>query len=146
MEENKEVVQKIDHLTRLMNNPNRNEGSVLRIFNDLFQLTREGRDLLPETSEWLSEKAKTFLSPELLMVLMKLRLEIYAFHFASLNFTEVVDVIDDLSNGETLKNIKSFPTGAFNKIKRELLGSLQQNSLNQPPMESASSIAATEGD
>jgi len=141
MEENKEVEQKIVQLTELMNKPSRNEGSVLRIFHNIFQLTHQGDDLSPEKVEWLSETARTFLSAELLKTLIKLRLEIYAFQFAAVSFIDIDDVIDDLSNGDTLKNITSFPPGAFNKLKRELLGSLQQNSLNQPLlMNSASTV------
>ena len=127
-----EIAQMIAHLTELMNNPSRKEGSVLRIFHELFQITHEGRDLPPLTIEWLSETACSFLSPELLKILFKLRLEIYSFQFAALNFIDIDDVIDDLSNGEILKGIYSFPPGALNRLKRELLGPLNQvnSSLN----------------
>jgi len=136
-----EIVKMIAHLTELMNNPNRKEGSVLRIFHELFQLTHQGRDLPPLTIEWLSETACAFLSPELLKILFKLRLEIYSFQFAALNFIDIDDVIDDLTNGEILKSIYSLPPGAFNKLKRELLGSNQQISLNKSMMESSASTA-----
>jgi len=122
-----------------LNNPaGRNEGSVLRLFHDIFQLTHEGRDLPPVTAEWLSEAASLFLSPELVKVLSKLRLEVYGFQFAALNFTDIDDVAEDLSNNEVLKSIQSFPPGAFNKLKRELLGPTQQSSLNESMMMSVS--------
>ncbi len=136
-----EIVKMIAHLTELMNSPSRKEGSVLRIFHELFQLTHQGRDLPPLTIEWLSETACAFLSPELMKILFKLRLEIYSFQFAALNFIDIDDVIDDLTNGEILKSIYSLPPGAFNKFKRELLGSNQQISLNKSMMESSASTA-----
>ncbi len=136
--QDQEVAQKIGHLHELMNNPARKEGTVLRIFHDLFELTCGGRDLSPSTAEWLSEAASFFLSPQLLRVLFNSRLEVYAFHFAALNFTEVDDVVDDLCNGEVLKSIHSFPPGAFNKLKRELLAPHQQDPPNQTMIETAS--------
>jgi len=126
--ENKGIDQKIVQLTELMNNPGRNEGTVLRIFHDLFQLTNGSRDLSLETAEWLNKTSMAFFSPELLKVLIKLRLENYAFSFAALNFIDFEDIVDDLSNGEILRNIHSFPVGVYNKLKRELLGSVQLNS------------------
>jgi len=119
----KEIADKLTHLTEVMNNSNGNEGNVLRIFHELYLLTREGRDLSPETVDWLNETAITFLSPKLQKVLFDLRLEVYGFKFAALHLIDIDDVIDDLSNGEILKSIHSFPPGAFNKLKRELLGS-----------------------
>jgi len=106
MEDNKEVEQKIAQLTELINNPSRKKGSVLRVFHNIFRLTHQGDYLTPVKAEWLSDTARTlFLSPELLKVLTKLRLEIYAFHFAALNFINIDDVVDDLSNGEVLMGI-----------------------------------------
>ena len=87
-EQDQEVAQKIGNLTELMSNPDCNEGSVLRIFHDLFLLTHEGRYLPPQppvTAEWLSGAASFFLSHQLLNVLFKLRLEVYEFQFAALN-------------------------------------------------------------
>jgi len=136
------IGQKILQLTELMNCPGRNSGSVLFIFYDIFQITNQSRDLPPETTEWLSGTARAFLSPELLKVLMKLRLEIYAFHFAALNFLDIDDVIDDLSNDKLLKGIPFFPPGAFNKMKRELQCPInQQNSLNESIMKLASTAS-----
>jgi len=128
----KEIAQKLAHLTVLVNNPSRKEGSILRIFHELFIMTHEGRDLPPDTLDWLNETASLFLSPDLLGLLVKHRLDVYGFMFAALHFTEVDDVIDDLSdkNGEILKGIRSFPPGALIKLKRELLinRTLEQNS------------------
>jgi len=130
MQDKEVVAQKINHLKEMMMNPNRNEGSVLRIFYDIFKAADEGCDLVPGTADWLSEAASFFLSPQLLRILFKLRLEVYGFLFAALSFTDIDDVIDDLSNGGVLKGTRSFPPGCFNKLKRELL--------NQPMMERAS--------
>jgi len=140
----KEVAQKIVQLTKLLNNPSgRNEESVLRLFHDIFQLTDEGRDLPLETVEWLSKAAIIFLSPELLKVLFKLRFKIYGFQFAALNFIDIDDVVDDLTNGKILKSAQSFPPSDFNKLKLELLGQIQPNSLNESMMESASTASET---
>ena len=119
----KEIADKLTHLTEVMNNSEGKEGNVLRIFHELYLLTHEGCDLPPETVDWLNETAITFLSPELQKVLLDLRLEVYGFKFAALHLIDIDDVIDDLSNGEILKSIHSFPPGALSKLKRELLGS-----------------------
>ena len=47
------------------------EGVVLRLYYDLYQLTNEGRDLSPENAEWFSRTAFLFLSPKLQTVLVK---------------------------------------------------------------------------
>jgi len=133
----KQVAEKIVYLTELMKNSDRNEGSALRIFHELFQLTHEGRDLPPATAEWLSEAASFFLSPQLLKVLFKLRLQVYGFQFAALNLTDVDDVVDDLTNGEILKSINSLPPGAYIKLKRELL-ELEQAKKRKPNEEQLS--------
>ncbi len=119
----KEIAGQLTHLIEVMNNSDAKEGSVLRIFHELYLLAREGRDLPPETVDWLNETAIPFLCPQLQKVLSDLRLEAYGFKFAALHLIDIEDVIDDLSNGEILKNIHSFPPGAFSKLKRELLGS-----------------------
>jgi len=138
--QNKEVVdQKIGQLAKLMKNPGGNEGAALQILHDLFQVTDEGRDLSPDNAESLNKTSCLILSPELRAVLVKLRLDVYAFQFAALSLTDIVDVTDDLSNNaEILKGIHRFPPGAVNKLKRELLGPHQQNSLLNSTMASPS--------
>jgi len=132
MEEMK-ITQKIAHLRNLIENPEPNVGVVLRTFHYLFQLTYEGRDLSPESLDWLNQTARLFLSPKLLEVLVKFHLEVYGFLFAALNFTDIDDVIDDISKGQVLKDIHSFPTGAFNKLKRHfIVNPVERNYLNQP--------------
>ena len=113
----KAIQQKIAQLTELLNSPDRNEGNVLRIYYELFQLSHEGRDLSLDTVKWLNESASLFLSVKLLNVLTKLRLDVYGFQFAALNFIDIDDVIYDLSDGEVLKSVHSLPPGAFNKLK-----------------------------
>jgi len=90
----------------------------LYIFHDIFQLSPGGLHLQPETAQWLNESAGSSLSPQLLDVLTELRLKVYSFKFAALHFTDIDDVIDDLSNGEILKNIQSLPPGVLSKLKR----------------------------
>ena len=98
------VAQKILHLIRdLLNTPGQNEGSVLRLFHDLFKLTHEGRDLSPEKLDWLNETTRRFLSPDFLTILFTLRLEVYGFYVAALSFVDIDDVVDDLENGDVLK-------------------------------------------
>jgi len=143
---NREVAdQKIGQLAELMKNPAGNEGAALQVLLDIFQLTHEGRDLSPDTAKWVNQTACLLLSPELRAVLVKLRLDVYGFHFAALNFIDIDDVTDDLSNnGEILKGIHRFPPTAVNRLKRELLaGPHQQNSLNESMMESASPSPGT---
>ncbi len=101
----KEIADKLTHLTEVMNNSDGKEGNVLRIFHEIYLLTREGRDLSPETVDWLNETAIAFLSPNLQKVLLDLRLEVYGFKFAALHLIDIDDVIDDLSNGSILKSI-----------------------------------------
>jgi len=117
----KKIAQKLAHLRELTNNPSRKEGSELRIFHELFLMTHEGRDLSPDTLDWLNKTASLFFSPDLLNVLSKLHLDVYGFTFAALRLIDIEDVIDELSNGEILKDIQYLPPGAFNKLKRELL-------------------------
>lgn len=117
----KTIAQKLAHLSELTNDPIRKERSVLCIFHELFLMTHEGRDLPPDTLDWLNEAASLFLSPSLFNVLSKLRLTVYGFKFAALHLIDIEDVIDELSNGEILKDIHYLPPGAFNKLKRELL-------------------------
>ncbi len=105
------------------------------IFHDIFQLSPGGLHLQPETAQWLDESAGAFLSPQLLNVLTKLSLEVYRFKFAALHFTDIDDVIDDLSNGEILKNTQRIPPGVIIKLKRQLLEPIQQNSQSHPTME-----------
>jgi len=138
--QNKEVVdQKIGQLAELMKNPSGNEDLASQILLHLFQLTDEGRELSPDTTKLVKKAACFILSPELRAVLVKLRLGFFIFHFAALSLTDIVDVTDDLSDScEILKGIHSFPPGAVNKLKRELLGPHQQNSLNKSSMVSAS--------
>lgn len=107
MENTEVVAQKILHLRDFLNTPGQNEGSVLRLFHDLFKLTHEGRDLSPENLDWLNETARRFLSPEFSKILFKLRLEVYGFYFAALSFVDIDDVFDDLENGDFLKSITS---------------------------------------
>ncbi len=137
---NKEIIkQKIGQLAELMKNPDGNEGEASQILLHLFQLTDEGRDLSPDTAKWIKKTASFILTPELRAVLVKLRLDFFIFHFAALNLTDIVDVTDDLSNNcEILKGIHSFPPGAVNKLKRELLGPRQPNSLNSSMIASPS--------
>ena len=90
-------------------------------------------DLQPETAQWLNETASAFLSPQLLNVLTELHLEVYRFKFASLHFTHINDVIDDLSNGEILKSTQNLPPGVLRKLKQHLLGPPQQNSQQSLP-------------
>jgi len=136
----KAIQQKIAQLTELLNSPDRNEGNVLRIYYELFQLSHEGRDLSLDTVKWLNESASLFLSVKLLNVLTKLRLDVYGFQFAALNFIDIDDVIYDLSDGEVLKSVHSLPPGAFNKLKRQLLSpppprpQPQQQSQSQPTL------------
>lgn len=118
------VAQKLVHLRQLMNNSSRKEGNVLLIFHELFLMTHEGRDLSPDTLDWLNDTASLFLSTDLLSILAKHRLDVYAFKFAALHFVTIDDVFHDISNGEIFKNVHYLPPGAFNKLKRELLGPL----------------------
>ena len=116
------VQQKIAQLTELLNDPESNEeGSILRVYYELFQLSNEGRDLFLETLKWLNETARLFLSAQLVNVLTKLHLHVYGFKFAALNFIDIDDVLDDLMNGDILKSVHSLPPGAFKKLKRQLL-------------------------
>lgn len=57
--------QNIAQLTEMLNNPNRKDGNVLRVYYELFQLSNEGRDLSVEIVSWLNEIASLFLSPRL---------------------------------------------------------------------------------
>lgn len=135
----KVVEEKLAVLTQLLQNPDREDGSILRIFHVLFQLSHEGRDLPPQTIERLSQIAGPFLSAQLLQVLTKVRLEVYSFQFAALDFIEIEDVINDLtSNDSLLSNI--VPRGSFNRLKRELL----ELSPNQSTMDPASATLKTE--
>jgi len=138
MQSKEAVDQKIVQLAKLIKNPTGNKGAVLKILHDIFQVSHQGRDLSPEHDEVLKKLACLLLSPELRAVLVKLHLDVYGFHFAALSLTDIVDVTDDLSNnGEILKGIHVFPLGAVNKLKRELLGPEQQNSLNNSMMVSS---------
>ena len=130
--------QKMDHLRQLLENPEQNKPAVLQTFHDLFQLTHEGRNLSPESAEWLNQTSVLFLSTKLRDVLVKHSLQVYSFQLAALSLTDVDDVIDDLSNnGEILRSIRSFPLGAINKLKRELIigGTQQQKSSSQVKLE-----------
>lgn len=100
----------------------------MRIFHELFLMTHEGRDLSPDTLAWLNKTASLLFSPDLLDVLSKLHLDVYGFTFAALRLIDIEDVIDDISNGDILKNIHNLPPGAFNKLKRELILRPQQYS------------------
>ncbi len=133
----KAVEQKIAYLTELQKTPDRKDGTVLRIFFDIIQLTDEGRVFPDQTVEQLNKSAGPFLSAQLFYVLTRLRLEAYGFKFAALNFIDIEDVIDDLSYDNTLKNM--IPPGAFNRMKRELHH--QQNLVHQSMMELASTAA-----
>lgn len=135
MQEKKILDEKIAHLTKLLKSPDRKEENVLYIFHEIFQLSHGGLDLQPETTQWLNESAGAFLSPQLLNVLTKLRLEVYRFKFAALHFIDIDDVIEDLSNGEVLKNTQRIPPGVIIKLKRELLEPIQQNSQSYPTVE-----------
>lgn len=128
MSNNEEIDQKIHYLKDLISkDPDQNAGSILRVINELFQLNKKGINMSPETMDFLNESARKVISPTLNKTLSKLRLEGYGFIFAAMNFVDLEDVLDDLSNGgEILKSISSFPPGAFNKLKRELLGSTNQ--------------------
>jgi len=94
-----------------------------------------------DTVEWLNESVSLFLSPPLQNVLTKLRLEVYGFKFAALNFIDIDDVIDDLLNGEILKSVHSLPPGAFNKLKSQLLDPPppRPQPQSQPTLEKSSS-------
>lgn len=101
-----------------------NKGRILRTISELFQLNQKGGNFSPETVDFINESANQVLSPELKTKLSKLRLDGYAFLFAAMNFVDIEDVIDDISNGgDILKSNPCFPPGAFSKLKRELLGS-----------------------
>ncbi len=128
MSNTEEIDQKILYLKDMMSkDPDRNVGSILRVINELFQLNQKGISMPPEKMDFLNESARKVISPELNKTLSKLRLEGYGFIFAAMNFVDLEDVLDDLSNGgEILKSTTSFPPGAFNKLKRELLGSTNQ--------------------
>ena len=121
----KKVASKLAQLIELMNDPGRKEGSVLRIYHELFLLTDQGRDLPSVFLEWLNDHATLFLCPELLRVLFKLRLEMFSFDFVAINLTDIDDVIDDLTYGNILESI--LPAGALVKLKRELLRPLQHS-------------------
>ena len=97
MSEN-EIQKKIGYLTELLQNPDGKGGISLCILLDLFQITHEGRDLEPQTLELLNEAASRFFSPQLLDVMIRLRLEVCGFRFAALNFIDVDYVIEDLLN------------------------------------------------
>ena len=133
MQENEVLDQKIAHLTELLKSPDRKDENVLYIFHEIFQLSHGGLDLQPETAQWLNETASAFLFPQLLNVLTELHLEVYRFKFASLHFTHINDVIDDLSNGEILKSTQNLPPGVLRKLKQHLLGPPQQNSQQSLP-------------
>ena len=123
----KAVEEKIAALTQLMQNQDWKDWGMLlqrRILHDIFQLTNEGRELSHPTEEQLNEISSVFFSAQLLKVLTKLRLEVYGFKFAALNFIDIDDVIDDLSHDNSIL-YSIIPHGLFSKLKRELLGQTQ---------------------
>jgi len=120
----KAVGEKIAVLSQLMQNPDGKDGSVLRIFYDIFQLTHGGLELPHQTEEWLNQIASHFLSEALLKTLTKLRLEVYGFKFAALNFIDIDDVVDDLSH-DASRLYAIIPPGSYNKLKQELIGQSQ---------------------
>ena len=82
MEGKKLLDQKIAHLTEVLQNPDPNQDSVFCLLHAIFQLSRgRGVVLQPETVQWLDKTATTFLSPELLNLLIKL-CEVYSLKFA----------------------------------------------------------------
>ena len=133
-----EVEQKIVQLTEVLNNPSaRRKINALSILHDIFYNTHESRDLSVENADVLNETALLLVSPQLRTVLLKHRLDAYGLHFAALSLTEIDDVIKDLSCYGGLKNL--IPHGLFYRLKEELLGPIQPNSLNESMMEPAAS-------
>ena len=130
-------VQKIARLTELLLSPNQNNQSLLRIFQEIFQLSHGGRDLESETLDTLNQIAGLLLSTDLKEVLEKLNLQSYNFQFVALNLINIEDIINDLSNGHILKHIRSFPPDALNRLNRELLEPTQLNLPNDPIKHSA---------
>ena len=137
MEDESEIKQKIEKLRNLISNVESND-VLLHAFHELFQSSQSGRNLRPETIDWLNQSSELVLSPKLRETLFKLHLHRYAFLFAGLNLINVEDVIYDLINGDILKSSAAvFPPGARIKLQRELLSiaSKKRESFQSPSLE-----------
>jgi GTP-binding protein EngB required for normal cell division len=105
----------MERLEELFRSPKGNESEIMRIY---YTLTKTGGSHASNIIPILNQKAVHLLSPQVVDMLNKFRLDAYGYLLVAHNMWVLEDIKDDLLNGEVLAN--AIPPNTIRKLKTQL--------------------------
>nr|CAH0106881.1 unnamed protein product [Daphnia galeata] len=115
LEEKMNFQGEIERLERLFGNPKGNVSEIMRIY---YTITKTGGSDTSNVIPILNIKAVHLLSPEVVDILNKCRLDAYGYLLVANNMLDLEDIKDDLLNGDVLAN--ATPPNTIRKLKTQL--------------------------
>jgi hypothetical protein len=105
----------MERLEELLRNPKGNESEIIRIY---YTITKMGDSDASNVIPILNQKAILVLSPEVVDILKKFRLDAFGYLLVAHNMLDLEDIKDDLLNGDVLAN--ATPPNTIRKLKTQL--------------------------
>ncbi|XP_057368803.1 uncharacterized protein LOC130689884 [Daphnia carinata] len=110
-----DVDKEVQRLERLMKDSQANMSEIINIY---FNIVKEGTSTVSSAMPFLKDTAVRLLSPELMEILKKHRLDAFSYILVANSLLDVDDVKDELEKGNALTS--HVPPNAIRKLKAEL--------------------------
>jgi GTP-binding protein EngB required for normal cell division len=105
----------MERLEGLFRSPKENESEIMRIY---FNIIKTGGSDASNVIPFLNQKAVHLLSPQVIDILNKNRLDAYGYLLVAHNMWDLEDIKDDLLKGDVLAN--AIPPNTIRKLKSQL--------------------------